>query len=117
MTYTVMQTKVGKNDWFSLTQGLWSGCKFHSWPSKQFIAGAVFPDLSGTVPTNSFANISWNPLQSTVIHQEIVTGFKEVLQVLGTVGGILSFIDLFFSFVFGRALIATVTGKPTLFIL
>jgi hypothetical protein len=117
MTYTVMQTKVGRNDWFSLTQGLCSGCRFYSWPSKQSIAGTVFPDPSGTVPAKSFANLSWNSLQSTVVHQEIVTGFKELLQVLGTVGGILSFIELLFSFVFGRALIATVTGKPTLFIL
>jgi len=67
-------------------------------------------DFDDAVPFNSSMTLHWNNGQ-IYVQQEVETGLKAALQAIGTVGGIFSFADGIFALIFGRTMLALLTGQ------
>jgi hypothetical protein len=77
---------------------------------------AVYDDPDDASSGFSSVKLYWDQKQVWV-QQEIETSVKGALQAIGTVGGIFSFVDGIFALIFGRAILALVTGKSAPLIL
>jgi hypothetical protein len=110
--YTVAQIIYGKLVWYKLIPGMYMvlfqlslrGCLGY------FMTDAILDDFADAVPFNSSMSLYWNNRQ-IYAELELETGLKAALQALGTVGGIFSFADGIFALIFGRTMLALLTGK------
>jgi hypothetical protein len=75
-----------------------------------FMTEVILEDFDDAVPFNSSMRLYWNNRQ-IYVQQELETGLKAALQAIGTVGGLFSFADGIFALIFGRTMIALLTGK------